>query len=109
MEDELYDAKMDVLIDLRDSIAITFQFELLELVNFVKKNVRLPKRVKICVFYASPNQEYILLAYKPMAKVLNMDLEKFRDFEPGIKWLGYDANQKATIEATLMSLKISKV
>ena len=109
MEDELYDAKMDVLIDLRDSIAITFQFELLELVNFVKKNVSLPKRVKICVFYASPNQEYILLAYKPMAKVLNMDLEKFRDFEPGIKWLGFDANQKATIEATLMSLKISKV
>jgi len=109
MEDENYDANMDVLIDLRDSIAITFRFELLDLVDFVKKNVKLPKRVKICVFYSSPNQEFILKAYKPMAKLLNMDVEKFKDFESGINWLGFDAKQKSTIEETLRSLRILEV
>lgn len=105
MEDDLYDAGMNVLIDFRDSVAISYRMELLELIDFVKKSVRLPHLVKICVFYSSPNQEFLLTVYKPMARLMNMEVEKFKDLESGLDWLGFDDIQKNTVTQTLRAIK----
>src|SRR5512133_2000675 len=89
ISDPFYDASFDVIMDFSGSIAICYKMDLLEYIEFFKKTIRLKKRVKVGIVYSSPNQYYLINIYKPIASLLKMDVQDFKELDPCLRWMGY--------------------
>ncbi len=105
MEDPAYDSSFNLFIDFSDSIAISYRLDLFEFVDFFKQSVKLKKPIKVCIIYSSPNQEFLLKIYKPMAKLLKMDLEIFKELRDGIKWMNFNEEQSQILKSNLLAIK----
>jgi len=109
LSDTDYNCAFDVLLDFRSSIAIGFEFDLREYVKFFKKSVRLEKRVKVGILYNTANQEFLISIYKPIAKLLKMDVGSFRKFDDCIAWMNYTNGERVIIEDLLHSIKAKDI
>ena len=105
MEDPLYNSEYNLLMDFRDSMAIVFRMELSDYISFFKKSVRLKKKVKIAILYSSPNHEFLIKIYKPMAKLLKMEVEQFKDVNEAMIWLGIPMDDFSVINSHLNDIK----
>lgn len=105
LNDEAYNASYDVILDFRNTIAIAFEFDLQEFAKFFKKTVKLQKRVKVGILYSTVNQEFLFSIYKPIAKLLGMDVGNYRKIDDCMKWMNYSEEDQAAIKAALDSIK----
>lgn len=105
ISDPAYDASFDLIMDFSGSIAIGYKMDLLEYIEFFKKTVRLKKRVKVGIVYSSPNQNYLISIYKPIASLLKMDVQDFKQLDPCLRWMGYAESVRQKIRSTLESIR----
>jgi hypothetical protein len=105
ISDKEYDSSYDLIMDFSDSIAIAYRMDLMEFVEFFKKSVKLKKRVRIGMIISSPNQNYLLDLYKPIANLLKMDVECFSDIDPCLTWLGYTENEQQIVKSNFQHIK----
>ncbi len=109
MQDSNYHPDQNLLIDFTGSLALSYRVDLYEFIEFFKKSVKLKKEIKVCILFSSPNQEFLINIYKPLAKLIKMDVEKFRSLNEGLSWLSFNDEDKALISQTLDELKNQKV
>lgn len=105
ISDKEYDSSYDLIMDFSDSIAIAYRMDLMEFVEFFKKSVKLKKRVRIGMIISSPNQNYLLDLYKPIANLLKMDVECFSYIDPCLTWLGYTENEQQIVKSNFQHIK----
>ncbi len=105
ISDKEYDSSYDLIMDFSDSIAIAYRMDLMEFVEFFKKSVKLKKRVRIGMIISSPNQNYLLDLYKPIANLLKMDVECFSHIDPCLSWLGYAENEQQIVISSFRNIK----
>ncbi len=109
MEDPLYNPDYNLLMDFRDALAIVFRMELSDYLDFFKKSVRLNRNVKVAILFTSPNHEFLIKVYKPMAKLFKMDVEKFKEVNEALIWLGVPIENFDSIDCHLKELKYQKI
>ena len=105
MKDPLYNPDFNLLMDFRGSMAIVFRMELADYIEFFKKNVRLNKTIRVAILYTSPNHEFLLKIYKPMAKLFKMDVEKFKDINEAMLWLGINHEDFYLVSSEMNAIK----
>jgi hypothetical protein len=105
ISDKEYDSSYDLIMDFSDSIAIAYRMDLMEFVEFFKKSVKLKKRVRIGMIISSPNQNYLLDLYKPIANLLKMDVESFSHIDPCLTWLGYAEKEQQIVISSFRHIK----
>lgn len=105
LSDQDYDSGYDLIMDFSGSIAIAYKMDLMEFVDFFKKTVNLKKRVKVAMVISSPNQNYLIIIYKPIASLLKMEVESFSHIDPCLDWLGHDGEDRQKIKSSLLQLK----
>ncbi len=104
--DPLYDPRFDVIMDFTNSMAIGFKVDLMDYIEFFKKNVRLPERIKVGIVVSTPNQEFLVSLYKPIAALMKMDVGKFRRMVDCFKWMKMEDTTKALVFSELNSIKV---
>jgi hypothetical protein len=105
ISDPSYDASFDVIMDFSGSIAIGYKMDLLDYIEFFKKTIRLKNRVRVGIVYSSPNQNYLIGIYKPIASLLKMDVKDFKELDPCLGWMGYTEKVQQQIKASLESIR----
>lgn len=105
ISDKEYDSSYDLIMDFSESIAIAYRMDLMEFVEFFKKSVKLKKRVRIGMIISSPNQNYLLDLYKPIANLLKMEVESFSHIDPCLTWLGYTENEQQIVKSNFQHIK----
>ena len=105
ISDPAFDRSFDLIMDFTGSIAIGYKMDLLEYIEFFKKTIRLKKRVRVGIVHSSPNQSYLIGIYKPIASLLKMDVQDFKQLEPCLKWMGYSDSEKQQIRSSLESIR----
>lgn len=105
LADQAYDSSYDMIMDFRDSLAIGFRMDLMDYVEFFKKSVRLKQKIRLGIMYQTSNQEFLLNIYKPIAKLLKMDLEIFRTLDECLTWMKYADEEQVLIKEALSSIK----
>ena len=105
MADPLYDPRFDLIMDFSDSMAIGFKVDLLDYIEFFKKNVRLPNRIQVGIVVSTPNQEFLVSLYKPIAALMKMDVGKFRKVTDCLSWMKITEGNKAIVLNKLHSIK----
>lgn len=103
--DELFDPEFNVLIDFRNSLAIGFGLDIADYVKFFKKTVILKGKVMVGILYATPNQEFLLKIYKGFSKILNLEIEYFKQVEPCLEWMRFSGNEADLVIQALNSIK----
>ena len=103
--DELFDPDFNVLIDFRNSLAIGFGLDIADYVKFFKKTVILNGKVLVGILYATPNQEFLLKIYKGFSKILNLEIEYFKQVEPCLEWMRFSGNEADLVIQALNSIK----
>lgn len=103
--DQAYDSSYDVIMDFRDSLAIGFRMDLMDYVEFFKKSVSLKQKIRLGIMYQTSNQEFLLNIYKPIAKLLKMELEIFRTLDGCLTWMKYADKEQVLIKEALSSIK----
>lgn len=103
--DELFDPEFNVLIDFRNSLAIGFGLDIADYVKFFKKTVILKGKVMVGILYATPNQEFLLKIYKGFSKILNLEIEYFKQVEPCLEWMRFSPNEADLVIQALNSIK----
>lgn len=105
LADQAYDSSYDMIMDFRDSLAIGFRMDLMDYVEFFKKSVRLKQKIRLGIMYQTSNQEFLLNIYKPIAKLLKMELEIFRTLDECLTWMKYADEEQVLIKEALSSIK----
>lgn len=105
LADQAYDSSYDMIMDFRDSLAIGFRMDLMDYVEFFKKSVRLKQKIRLGIMYQTSNQEFLLNIYKPIAKLLKMDLEIFLTLDECLTWMKYADEEQVLIKEALSSIK----
>lgn len=105
LADQAYDSSYDVIMDFRDSLAIGFRMDLMDYVEFFKKSVSLKQKIRLGIMYQTSNQEFLLNIYKPIAKLLKMELEIFRTLDGCLTWMKYTDEEQVLIKEALSSIK----
>lgn len=90
---EKYDPGMNVFMNLSDCISIRFRFELKSYIEFVKKNVILKSPIQVAYITCSPNQNFLLKIWKPIASI--MKIEIFSNKELGLYCLNLNQDQQS--------------
>jgi len=103
--DELFNPEFNVLLDFRNSAAIGFRVDIIDYVNFLRKTISFKKKVKLGVVYSTPNQEFLLKFYKTFGKLLNLDIENFRQLDQYFGWMQFPDEEKQQIMDSLQSMK----
>ena len=107
INDKAFDLSFDVILDFRDSIALGYRMEVFEYVEFLKRTIKLKRRVKVAILTNSINQEFLVGAYIPIAKVLRMDVAKFYRMEECLQWMGYSEEQQLAIHESFKGMRSS--
>lgn len=94
-----------VLLDFRHSTAIGFKIDIADYVNFLRNTLTFPKKIKVGILYATPNQEFLLKIYKGFGKFLNLDIEIFKSYTPCIQWMNFQDNEAEQIRQVLSEMK----
>ena len=105
INDQDYNSAYHVLIDFRNSSAIGFRLDISDYVSFFKKSVALKSKVMVGILYSTPNQEFLLKVYKGFGKLLNLEIENFRQTEPCLKWMNFSESEASLIMQTLTAIK----
>lgn len=103
--DELFDPEFNVLIDFRKSLAIGFGMDIPDYVNFFKKTVILKGKVMVGILYSTPNQEFLLKIYKGFSRLMNLEIEYFKQVEPCLDWMRFSPNEADLVIQALNSIK----
>lgn len=105
MEGPLYNPDYNLLMDFSDSLAIIFKLELHDYLDFFKKLVRLTSILKVAILFTSPIHEFLIKIYKAMAKFFKMDVEKFKEVNSALSWLGLPIKDFVPIDSHLMQIE----
>jgi len=100
-----YDPDYDVFLDYTDSAAMAFRIEVFDFVEFLKKTIKLKNTVRVGNLYDTPNQEFLLKAYKGFGKILNLDIENFFYLRDYITWMQFNTEQEIQLNELLNSIK----
>lgn len=103
--DPLFNPDFNVLLDFRNSAAIGFRVDITDYVDFLRKTISFKKKVKLGIVYSTPNQEFLLKFYKTFGKLLNLDIENFRQLEQYFDWMQFPENERQLITDSLQSIK----
>ena len=103
--DPIFNPEYNVLLDFRNSAAIGFRVDIIDYVNFLRKTISFKKKVKLGVVYSTPNQEFLLKFYKTFGKLLNLDIENFRQLEQYHDWMQFSEMEQLQINEALQSIK----
>ena len=107
INDPKFNPLFNVLLDFRNSSAIGFRLDITDYVTFFKKNISLKEKVQVGIVYSTPNQEFLLKFYKGFGKLLNLDIESFKQIAPCLEWLNFSENDATLVTNTLNSIKSS--
>ena len=99
--DPIFNPEYNVLLDFRNSAAIGFRVDIIDYVNFLRKTISFKKKVKLGVVYSTPNQEFLLKFYKTFGKLLNLDIENFRQLEQYHDWMQFSEMEQLQINEAL--------
>lgn len=105
ISDPAYDSAYDLIMDFSQSIAIGYRIDLLDYIEFFKKNVRLKQRVRVGIIFTSPNLNYLIGIYKPIASLLKMEVKDFRQLDQGLQWMGYNEADQQQIRMALENIR----
>jgi hypothetical protein len=100
-----YDAGFDLVMDFSQCIAIGYRMDLLEYIDFFKKTIRLEKRIRVGIVYTSPNTGYLVGIYKPIARLMKMDVEGFRQLGPCLQWMNFGEQDQQRIADSLEAIR----
>lgn len=96
---------MQMLVDLRGCMAISFINELSDLSSYFKKSVKLEHPVKIGILISTPNHRVLMTAFKPIVKMNNMIIETYYNFQDAMDYLDYSMDVADEIQSHLLSIK----
>ena len=103
--DPNYDPGFDVVLDFSRCIAIGYRLDLMEYIDFFKKTVRLHTTVRVGIIYSSPNTGYLVGIYKPIARLMKMEVEGFRQLGPCLQWMNFGELDQLSIAESLDSIR----
>lgn len=103
--DPSFNPDFNVLLDFRNSAAIGFRVDITDYVDFLRKTISFKRKVKLGIVYSTPNQEFLLKFYKTFGKLLNLDIENFRQLEQYFDWMQFSENERQQITVSLQSIK----
>lgn len=109
INDPEFNPLFNVLLDFRNSSAIGFRLDITDYISFFKKNISLKEKVQLGIVYSTPNQEFLLKFYKGFGKLLNLDIESFKQLTPCLEWLGFSDHDAVLLSDNLNSIKSSSV
>jgi hypothetical protein len=105
IKDEAYDLTFGVILDLKNSLALGYRMDIFEYVEFLKKTIHLKERVKVAILTNSINQDFLISVYIPIAKLLKIDVAKFNQMDPCLKWMDYSAHECLLILESFKGMK----
>lgn len=108
ISDPLYSPDCDILMDFRNCEALIFRMEILEFVNFFKKNIKVKGKVKSGIIINSINAEFLFNTYKTFIKLFNVEAERFHDLDTCLLWFRPKENDFSVIKEALLSIMPEK-
>ena len=108
ISDPLYTPDCDVLMDFRNCEALVFRIEILEFVNFFKKNIKVKGKVKSGIIINSMNAEFLFNTYKSFINLFNVEAQRFHDLDSCLLWFRPKENDFTEIKEALVSIKPKK-
>lgn len=105
ISDQRYDPSFDLLMDFRESIAIVFKFDILDFFDFLKENVSLKTRVRNGILYSTPNHNFLISIYKPIASLGKIDAENFKDIKLYFDWMKYSEDEQKVINDAICIMR----
>jgi hypothetical protein len=99
------DSMTNLLLDFRHAVSIAYKFELFQYIDFLKKNTQIKEKVRVGFLIRTPNQKFLVTIYKPLARLLGMDVEYFETLEPCLTWMEIATDNHKEVDATLTSIK----
>lgn len=104
-QDPAYNISYDLIWDLRASTALGYKMDILEYLEFLKKNLQFKNRVRSGILLSTPNQKFLLSIFKPIAKLNKIDAEYFTEIDKCLKWMGYSESQQMVVNDALAKMK----
>jgi len=99
------DSMTNLLLDFRHAVSIAYKFELFQYIDFLKKNTQIKEKVRVGFLIRTPNQKFLVTIYKPLARLLGMDVEYFETLEPCLTWMEIATDDHKEVDSTLTSIK----
>jgi hypothetical protein len=99
------ESMQNLLLDFRHSVSIAYKFELFQYMDFLKHNLKPTSKVKVGILISTPNQKFLVSIYKPMARLLGLNVKVFNELMPCIKWMKIPHGDHKTVEETLSGIE----
>lgn len=101
IKDELYRPEYHVLVDISKTNGIAFRLDVIDYVDFVRKNISLKQKVKVGILIRGLNQEFLMKFYKTFGGLINMEINYFKEKEDYYRWMGLTEEEANKVETTL--------
>lgn len=96
---------MNMLIDCRNCLAISFSADLADFNDFFNGNFSLKSTIKVGVLVSSPNMLFLMKMYKPIGKLQKMHIETFKSEAEVFEFLGFGEKEGLELAECMFNLR----
>lgn len=93
IRDEAYNKDYNVLVDISQANGIAFRLDVVDYVEFIKKNVTLTRNVKVGILIHGLNQEFLMKFYRTFGGLIRMDINYFRERNDYFQWMSFTQDE----------------
>lgn len=105
IKDEQYKSEFHVLVDISQTNGIAFRLDVLDYVDFIRKNVSLKQKVKVGILIRGLNQEFLMKFYRTFGGLINMEINYFKEKEDYYRWMGWNEEEITQVDIALTQLR----
>ena len=99
-----YNPEYDVIVDFRNALTIGFRIDVPDYISFLRKTFQFNKKVRVSLIYQTLNQKFLFTLYKSAAKILNLNVELFKNPDSCYQWMNFSQETADLVSATLFQL-----